>query len=455
MPEKRNIVLITSDSLRADHCSFMGYHRKTTPTIDKMARKGLYFENAIISGTGTPTSMFGVFTGEYAPNNFESIKSTFRHYDISDEISSVVLQGKSKITTYWRREIASRRTLAQILSEKGYDTAAFHANPTLSRFFGFNKGFRIYQDFLFANKHNVFINLLDKLRIAKVYRIFRDFIKGENAFMKWEKLYDYIITWVKNSEKPFFLWVLLMDTHFPYIPPRKYRKWSNTIDIYKLNWRMYKGRFTYPNLNKRERQKLINIYDDAIYYADAFVSKLWKDLQDYDPVFIIHGDHGDAFGEHGFYGHPPYLYEELIHVPLVIYNADINGKVTKPISLLQIPSIIRYIMNKDGRYDPLSIVYNNTADFVISKISPETFNGKVRIAVRSIEWKLIINQKNEDELYNLKDDPYEQENLVGRYPTIARKMKKIALMHMRKEVEKENIRKKMSALKEKIIYAGK
>jgi len=54
MSEKRNIVLITFDSLRADHCSFMGYHRETTPNIDRMAKEGLYFENAIASGVPTP-----------------------------------------------------------------------------------------------------------------------------------------------------------------------------------------------------------------------------------------------------------------------------------------------------------------------------------------------------------------------------------------------------------------
>ncbi|RLE72863.1 MAG: arylsulfatase, partial [Thermoprotei archaeon] len=57
MSEKRNIVLITLDSVRADHCSFMGYHRETTPNIDRMARKGLYFENAIAPSVGTPASL--------------------------------------------------------------------------------------------------------------------------------------------------------------------------------------------------------------------------------------------------------------------------------------------------------------------------------------------------------------------------------------------------------------
>jgi len=57
--EKRNIVLITLDGVRADHCSFMGYHRETTPNIDRIAGKGLYFENAISLRTGTPTPLNG------------------------------------------------------------------------------------------------------------------------------------------------------------------------------------------------------------------------------------------------------------------------------------------------------------------------------------------------------------------------------------------------------------
>ena len=67
----RNVVLITLDSLRADHCGFLGYSRDTTPFMDKMAREGLYFENAIASGVATPTSIFGVFTGEHPLVDYE------------------------------------------------------------------------------------------------------------------------------------------------------------------------------------------------------------------------------------------------------------------------------------------------------------------------------------------------------------------------------------------------
>ena len=65
----RNVVLITFDSLRADHCSFMGYERKTTPTIDKMAKKGLYFKNAIAASVPTAPSIMASFTGDYSLNN--------------------------------------------------------------------------------------------------------------------------------------------------------------------------------------------------------------------------------------------------------------------------------------------------------------------------------------------------------------------------------------------------
>ena len=103
MSEKRNIVLITLDSVRADHCSFMGYHRETTPNIDRMAREGLCFENAIAPSVPTGPSIFGVFTGEYCPIGGE---------DFSEK--------------KWRKEFKRRKTLAEVLSQKGYNLSLIH-----------------------------------------------------------------------------------------------------------------------------------------------------------------------------------------------------------------------------------------------------------------------------------------------------------------------------------------
>ena len=113
----RSIILITWDSVRADHCSCYGYSRKTTPFLDNLARKGLKFENAIISGVPTPVSMAGIFTSKY--NSDGKIKS---------------------------------KTLAETLSKNGYITAAFHSNPYASRYFGFNRGFKYFKDYVWKDE---------------------------------------------------------------------------------------------------------------------------------------------------------------------------------------------------------------------------------------------------------------------------------------------------------------
>jgi len=162
MVERRNIVLITLDSVRADHCSFMGYHRETTPTIDRMARRGLYFENAIASSVGTPTSMFSVFTGDFCP------------------IACNDVSGKR-----WRNEFKRRKTIAEVLFQAGYSTGAFHANPWCSSFFGFNKGFKYFNDFIWKNEIKA---LTGDSRINTFLVSIMKLLKKQGTNMPWEKI---------------------------------------------------------------------------------------------------------------------------------------------------------------------------------------------------------------------------------------------------------------------------
>jgi len=407
----RNIVLITLDSLRADHCSFMGYHRETTPTIDKMAKRGLYFENAIASSVPTGPSMFGVFTGDYCP------------------IASDDFSGKT-----WREEFKRRKTLAEVLSQMGYDTGAFHANPYVSSFFGFIKGFKYFNDFV---RENEIKTLTTDSKINAFLVSVRRLLKKEGTNIPWEKYYDRILRWVERANCPYFLWVLLLDTHTPYLPPKEYKKWckvSNWQLIY-LFWKIQRRNWKCGD--KKEIEKIKDAYDDVIHYADEFIQKLWQDLKDDDPIFIIHADHGDGFGEHGFYRHPPLLYEEFIHVPLVIYNADIRGKVERPVSLLGMAPTILELIGKENIF-PFESLLREGKGWVISKVFE---NGKRKIAVRLKDWKFITGQKNEEELYNLKNDPYEQENLVKAYPKLAEEMKKIVKNYIKHEIEKRKVRK--------------
>jgi len=324
----RNIVLITWDSVRADHCSCYGYGKKTTPFLDKIARKGLNFENAIVSGVPTPVSMGGIFTG--------------------------VHNSEGKIKT---------KTLAEVLSRNGYITSAFHSNPYASRYFGFDRGFNYFKDYVWKDEEgyrsgysgkwrSLAVNFLKKLKLINInrarfyYNVLCVLIKNEYAVgLNLDKFYNDILNFVDKIEtvkKPFFIWILLIETHFPYAPSN-WNRWRKTKSMLAYD-KYYKfggvQKKVYLKLKDSELKLILEAYDDCIKEADQWTEQLWKDLKDTDPIFIVHADHGDAFGEHGFFGHPPEHYEYLIRVPLVIHNADVKGVIKEPVSLLRLAPTI-------------------------------------------------------------------------------------------------------------------
>jgi len=392
----------------------MGYERKTTPTIDKMAEDGLYITNAIAPSVPTGPSMFGIFTGEYCP------------------IASDDFAGEK-----WRKELERRKTLAEKLSQKGYSTGAFHANPYVSSFFGFNKGFKDFNDFIRENE------LETLTRDSKVNAFFvsvRRVLKKEGTSAPWEKYYGRIVEWTKNTERPYFLWVLLLDTHIPYLPSR--RKWcrSNYWRLVFLFWKIERRKWKCRGGKETETVK--DAYDDEIYYADDFIHKLWEDLRCDNPIFIIHADHGDGLGEHGFYRHCPMLYEELIHVPLVVFNTDVKGAIDNPVSLRGLAPTILALIGQEGEH-ALKSILNGGEDWVVS----EVFEGwRRKIAVRMKDWKFISGQKEGDELYHLKEDPYEQVNLISEYPDLVEVMREIVKRHVRYE-EKKRIHDRIPSLR--------
>jgi len=426
----RNIVLITLDSVRADHCSFMGYERKTTPNLDKIARKGIVFKNAVAPAPRTNPSMPQIFTGK-----------------LIEFVSTNPYIGERENT---RRHLRLNETLAEKLSKRGYTTCAFSPNAYTSRYFGFNKGFDYFQDFLFAKKthQKIFEKMVGDNKIFLYIRNIRNLILKQEVFKTWESYYDEIIKWISKAKEPFFLWVFLLDTHLPWLVPRRFRKWGNFFDMYYSGWKIFKL------LNKQDfyiseklRNKLINAYDDAIYYADQFIGKLHKDLKDYDPIFVIHSDHGEEFGERGFYGHNyPHLYEENIHTPLVIGNLDEREEIRKPFSLLSLPKIVLNLATNGPLLSTVNNFLNKSSDLIIAK-DFDYKNKKQILAVRIEDWKFIIGQKDRDELYNLKQDPYERENLINERPKLAKKMKEIAKIHIKHEIITTKICDRISRIK--------
>lgn len=322
----RNVVLITIDSLRADHCSFHGYHRNTTPTLDRMAEEGLAFENAIAPGPSTPESMPAVMTSSYPVDTGESHASLL-----------------AKRRTVIRRHMKTRETLAERFRKQGYATAGFSPNPYTSRYFGFDVGFDRYEDFIEGSRETLYNGMLGgfiegtPLDTLFPARFALNLINKEEVFKPWENFYKNIVEWTKSSEKPYFLWVLLMDTHDPYLAPAAYRTQSR-LATYQANWRLWRTGHAGP-FDSETLTNLICAYDDTITYADAFLNRLRTDLQGDNPLIAVHGDHGEAFGEHGSYGHHPRLYEENVHVPLVVGGTP-TETVSAPFSLRSMPDLL-------------------------------------------------------------------------------------------------------------------
>lgn len=370
----RNVILVTYDSLRADHCGFMGYERATTPTLDRMASGGIVFENAFASGVPTIASMTAVMTGE--------------HSLASPEIGFNEAQ---------REQVTSRPTIAEVLSKAGYATGALSPNPPASSYFGFNEGFDWFEDFLAKDRdvierawHRVFQRSIEGESASTYLRLARNIINREEVLRPWESYYEHILEWRESIEEPYFLWVLLLEPHHPWFPPREHQAWSSRWDKYRSfrhYWEMLNSDWE-PEFADSVRQRLIDLYDDSIRYGDTFLERLQRDLAGDEPVFIVHADHGEEFGEHGRYGHQPYLSEELIHVPFVIGGTDGSRRVQEPVALRELAPTIAGVADTAHPFTGRDLLDDDLEPrpWVTAKVFVD---GERRVAVRTRERKYL------------------------------------------------------------------
>lgn len=326
----RNVLLVTVDSLRADHCGFMGYDRNTTPSLDKIASGGITFTNAISPGPATPQSTPAMFTESYPAVGGASIDGS-------------ASGRRERIRQHMKRQ----RTTAERFSDLGYRTAAFTPNPWTSRYFNFDQGFDHFQDFMDEDRSSsLWERMLEGSGSTPItaLRLVASWLQRANTFKPWESFIDEILEWVNDGPKPYFAWVFLMDAHFPYLSGRGHRsqpRWQT----YEANLRLYLEDQDSP-YDDRVHEQLVTAYDDALRYTDDFFKELMVEVDTEETSLVITADHGEAFGENGTYGHHDKLYKENIHVPLVVSGGP-NTTVETPISLRTLPSLLTHLGDDD------------------------------------------------------------------------------------------------------------
>ena len=437
----KNVVLITVDCLRADHLSCYGYERKTTPNLDELAKKGILFTHAFANGPWTPASFPSILTSTYP------LQYPHFDYHLSPE----------------------RVMLSEILKGKGYSTGAFHSNPYLSSFYGYNRGFDIFSDFLFTKERievgraNPFLRKAQTVMKSlfgdqgSFYRfsvnIRKKIIKESkrNRMKKAKKLLEIdqkiedaevtnakAISWLKNTKMPFFLWIHYMDVRVGYTPPEKCLEFftyfasslRDKTKIRKLSEKKYRWKEGVENFSDHELRLMKDLYDAEIRYTDGHIKFLLDEISDLellrDTLVIVSADHGEELLEHGGIGHGAKLYDELLHVPLIL-NAPELGKsrvLDDLVSLIDLAPTVVDILNirKPEKWlgkSLLPLIKGEEKRIDNGVISEVSSGDERKTAYRTKKWKLILDEeKNAYELYDLENDREEKNNVAKKNPDI-------------------------------------
>lgn len=404
-----NIVMVSFDSVRADHLTTYGYERETMPYVAEIADEGLVFENSYVPGVGTPTSFGGTFTGSY-------INAVQSNYGVA----------------HWRQALNGRKLLSEALQAEGYHTGAVHANARLSKEYGWGRGWDVFGDYRWAEKtgdeasagawwsnvkKDVLLPAVQRLGIAGQVITIRNILLKHEAYTPWEDLWDDIEKFIRDAPEPWFLWVLLVDTHHPWYSPNEYHEWDQPgfRVSHFWNWEM---RYHHELAGER-RPSIVNAYDNELRHADAFIERfdqLLTDTGNDDIPLFLHSDHGDDLGEHGRYGHAPEMYDTVIRVPLIARNLGETGRIERPITHLDLPNTILNIASSDRRLgDGYELLGNEIRDGPIL-IENMTSDGDIMAAATDGEWKVLVHPEHGWEAYYRPDDRFEQNDRFGNHP---------------------------------------
>jgi len=322
--------------------------------------------------------------------------------------------------------------LPEALQAEGYHTGAIHANARLSAEYGWDRGWDVFGAYRWAEstgdessvtarwngvKKDVLLPAVQRLGFAGKAITVRNILLKHEAYTPWEDLWADIETFVRDAPEPWFLWVLLVDTHHPWYPPEKYQEWDQPgfRVSHFWNWTM---RYHHELAGER-RPSIVNAYDNELRHADAFIERLDELLADTDNTdipFFIHSDHGDDLGEHGRYGHGPEMYDTVVRTPLIARNIGETGRVKRPVTHLDLPNTILELTGSDRRLgDGHELFGDETRDQPIL-IENMTSDGDIMAAATNGGWKVLFHPERGWEAYHRPDDRFEQNDCFGEHP---------------------------------------
>lgn len=411
-PAAKNVILIAFDGLQAKHLYTYGYALDTTPNLDEFIDGSYLFSNAVSPASWTVPTFMSVFTSMYPSQH--KVVNKFTEYNPAT---------KKGVIANLKNLTPSALTLAHILKENGYVTGGFTGDAGVGKQFGSGQGFDTYFD--------------------------------TETFGGLDLSIPQALAWLQtNKDKKFFLFLHGYDVHGQHTP-------AGGFD-YRYVEKPYTGIYTG---SKEEQAKLREeglaggalavsdtdvkfwraVYDEKISRADGEFKKFMDEIQAmglYDnTLIVVFSDHGTEFYEHSRFDHGHTLYGELIDV---LFAVKVPGqkegkKITSLVSTLDIlPTVLRMLHIKnpvpeqikgidltpafDGRDVSRPIYFETDYRLYTHKRGVQTPDG----------WKFILTMNGlEKELYDLKNDPGEQKNLVDTEPKKAYELEQILYKHLK------------------------
>jgi arylsulfatase len=375
-----NIILITVDTLKADHLSCYGYSKNTSPFIDQFAQDALLFENCLSHAPETWSSCASILSG-FLPHETQVIEN---------------LSLPAKV-----------ETLPEILKRLEYKTVAVVSNYMLCRKRGWDQGFMIYDD---------------TMNDRELVRRWPERIAEHTTDRAIELLKQF-------HQDQLFIWIHYQDPHGPYTPPDRFAKLFQNSDQrprhLKVNSSLdgHGGIPSYQKLGvNRDFYHYLSQYDGEIRYLDEHFKRLIDALKKFglyeDALIIFSSDHGEGMGEHNYYfAHGENLYSTLIHVPLIIkYGKELKGRRTDFVQHIDIvPTILNVLgLKTDSRLRGRDLrKQHGTKREIFSEMKSLLFKNKYKFSLVLDDLKLICNpQLGQYELFDLKTDHKEVNNLI-------------------------------------------
>ena len=376
-----NVILISMDTVRADHLGAYGYERDTSPNVDAFAADAVVFENAVSQSSWTLPAHGSMMTGLYP--------------------------GRLDVTHYPARRKLPEGVdmLAEQLKAAGYATAGFTGGGFVSAHFGFDRGFDIYSSDGRRFEHNI----------------------------------DEVLAWLElNKDRRFFLFFHGYDAHRPYFSHAVDKKALELSDRSPVEKRGFCVRGNRQRPGPRTLEAIVRFYDASIHMGDRYVGRLLDALREHglmdESVVLVTSDHGEEFFEHGNCDHVRFLYREIVNVPFILRVPGMKparsrvpdvvpASISVPRTLLDLVGVenampgVSLVPILDGASNLFGGVFSE-ADSVLGQLG----SRGATVAITGDRYKLISYlEEGSDEAYDLIRDPGERSVLPESHDFYARR----------------------------------